>query len=37
LGGDIDGHPPSWAERGANFFLGYDPEGNVFGVSQEAA
>jgi len=37
LGGDIDGDPPSWAERGTNFFLGYDPEGNVFGVSQEAA
>jgi predicted enzyme related to lactoylglutathione lyase len=36
FGGDIDEAPPSWAERDSNFFLGYDPEGNVFGVSQQA-
>jgi extradiol dioxygenase family protein len=36
LGGDIDDVPPSWADRDTNFYLGYDPEGNVFGVSQEA-
>ena len=35
-GGRIDQDPPSWAERGTNFFLGYDPEGNVFGVSERA-
>lgn len=33
-GGRIDENPPSMAERGTNFFLGYDPEGNVFGVSE---
>lgn len=36
LGGDIDELPPSWAGRGTNFYLGYDPEGNVFGVRQQA-
>jgi predicted enzyme related to lactoylglutathione lyase len=36
-GGCIDEDPPSWAERGTNFFLGYDPEGNVFGVSERLA
>ena len=36
LGGGIDDAPPAWAERNANFFLGYDPEGNVFGVRQQA-
>lgn len=35
LGGNIDEAPPSWAERGANFYLGFDPEGNVFGVSPQ--
>ena len=33
LGGDIDDAPPQWAGPKANFFLGYDPEGNQFGVS----
>jgi hypothetical protein len=32
LGGDIDEAPPPWADRGASFFFGYDPEGNQFGV-----
>jgi hypothetical protein len=32
----VDDAPPEWAARDANFFLGYDPEGNVFGVSQGA-
>lgn len=36
-GGRIDEDPPSWAERGANFFLGCDPEGDVFGVSEQTA
>ena len=35
LGGCIDEDPPAWADRDANFFLGNDPEGNVFGVSQQ--
>jgi predicted enzyme related to lactoylglutathione lyase len=34
LGGGIDDAPPEWAERDANFFFGYDPEGNQFGVSE---
>jgi len=34
LGGGIDERPPEWAEPGANFFFGYDPEGNQFGVRQ---
>ena len=37
LEGGIDDAPPEWAERNANFFFGYDPEGNQFGVRQEAA
>jgi predicted enzyme related to lactoylglutathione lyase len=36
LSGEIDDSPPEWADRSANFFLGYDPEGNVFGVSEHA-
>jgi predicted enzyme related to lactoylglutathione lyase len=36
LGGEVDDAPPEWADRTANFFLGYDPEGNVFGVSEHA-
>ena len=36
-GGDIDELPPPWAERDANFFLGCDPEGNVFAVRQKSA
>ena len=35
LGGDIDESPPEWADRNANFFLGYDPEGNQIGVREE--
>lgn len=34
LGGDVDDAPPPWAERDANFFFGYDPEGNQFGLSE---
>lgn len=36
LGGELDDAPPEWADRNANFFLGYDPEGNVFGATQHA-
>ena len=36
LGGGIDETPPQWADSETNFFLGYDPEGNQFGVSQKA-
>jgi hypothetical protein len=32
LGGGIDEQPPPWAGRDIGFFLGQDPEGNVFGV-----
>jgi predicted enzyme related to lactoylglutathione lyase len=35
-GGGIDEVPPEWADRNTNFFLGYDPEGNQFGVSQNS-
>lgn len=35
-GGSIDDQPPSWAPPGTQFFLGFDPEGNVFGVTQAA-
>lgn len=34
LGGQVDDAPPAWAEPNANSFLGYDPEGNVFKVSE---
>jgi predicted enzyme related to lactoylglutathione lyase len=34
LGGRIDDDPPAWSEGDASFFLGFDPEGNVFGVSE---
>jgi predicted enzyme related to lactoylglutathione lyase len=33
LGGQIDEAPPAWAFAESSFFLGFDPEGNVFGVS----
>ena len=36
LGGGIDAAPPEWADAGTNFFFGWDPEGNQFGVSQKA-
>jgi len=32
LGGSIDAQPPPWAAGDANYFLGQDPEGNVFGL-----
>jgi hypothetical protein len=32
LGGVIDELPPPWAGSETNFFLGHDPEGNVFGA-----
>jgi catechol 2,3-dioxygenase-like lactoylglutathione lyase family enzyme len=35
-GGYIDDKPPAWAEPDAKFFFGYDPEGNQFGVSENA-
>jgi hypothetical protein len=35
LGGDIDEKPPEWASRDANFYFGYDPEGNQFGVRED--
>lgn len=35
-GGELDDAPPEWAGSTANVFLGYDPEGNVFKVSERA-
>jgi predicted enzyme related to lactoylglutathione lyase len=32
LGGVIDEVPPPWAGTDTTFFLGHDPEGNVFGA-----
>ncbi|HEV7607089.1 MAG TPA: VOC family protein [Steroidobacteraceae bacterium] len=32
LGGVIDEIPPPWAGADTSFFLGHDPEGNVFGA-----
>jgi predicted enzyme related to lactoylglutathione lyase len=32
LGGSVDDRPPPWAGNDQRFFLGQDPEGNVFGV-----
>jgi hypothetical protein len=34
LGGDVDSAPPPWAGNDTSLFLGYDPEGNQFGVRQ---
>ena len=34
LGGKLDDAPPAWASSNSNDFLGHDPEGNVFHVSQ---
>ena len=34
LGGQIDDAPPAWAEPESRFFLGFDPEGNVFGCGR---
>lgn len=36
LGGGIDATPPEWADPHENFYYGYDPEGNQFGVSERA-
>jgi predicted enzyme related to lactoylglutathione lyase len=33
LGGQIDDRPPPWVDGDGSFFLGYDPEGNVIGVT----
>jgi len=32
LAGQIDDAPPPWAGKDSRSFLGFDPEGNVFGV-----
>jgi predicted enzyme related to lactoylglutathione lyase len=32
LGGILDALPPPWAGADASFYLGHDPEGNVFGA-----
>ena len=34
FGGHIDIDPPPWTDQGAHFYLGHDPEGNIFGVSE---
>jgi predicted enzyme related to lactoylglutathione lyase len=33
FGGAIADHPPPWAGTKSSFFLGSDPEGNVFGLN----
>lgn len=35
LGGGIDDDMPKWADENTNLYLGYDPEGNQIGVSQQ--
>jgi predicted enzyme related to lactoylglutathione lyase len=30
LGGSVDAQPPPWADGDTGYFLGQDPEGNVF-------
>jgi predicted enzyme related to lactoylglutathione lyase len=35
LGGGIDVDMPEWADANTNLYLGYDPEGNQIGVSQQ--
>jgi predicted enzyme related to lactoylglutathione lyase len=35
LGGVIDALPPPWAGSDTRFFLGNDPEGNVFGAKSD--
>jgi len=37
LGGKLDDSPPEWASEGENIYLGYDPEGNVFQVSEKSS
>ena len=34
FGGQVDDVPPGWAPKDANFYLGHDPEGNVFKLSE---
>jgi predicted enzyme related to lactoylglutathione lyase len=34
LGGQVDDVPPPWAAPDGNIYLGHDPEGNVFKLSQ---
>lgn len=34
LGGAVDDAPPPWAPPDASFYLGHDPEGNVFKLSE---
>jgi hypothetical protein len=36
LGGSVDERPAPWAGSDQSFFLGQDPEGNVFGVKVRA-
>jgi hypothetical protein len=33
--GEIDVTPPAWADGNADFFFGYDPEGNQLGIRQQ--
>lgn len=35
-GGSIDDRPPAWAGADAHLFFGHDPEGNQFGVIDQA-
>jgi glyoxalase superfamily protein len=35
-GGAVDEQPPPWAGGDTSFFLGQDPEGNVFGLKVRA-
>jgi predicted enzyme related to lactoylglutathione lyase len=37
LGGQVDEQPPEWAGPQSRFFLGFDCEGNVFGVADARA
>ena len=32
LGGEVDDQPPPWAVDSGSIYLGFDPEGNVFGL-----
>jgi catechol 2,3-dioxygenase-like lactoylglutathione lyase family enzyme len=36
LGGDVDDAPPPWADPKSNFWFGYDPEGNQFGLNERS-
>lgn len=35
-GGNIDDNPPPWAGASLLIYLGYDPEGNVIGLTPQA-